>query len=330
MRFGKLAIGTAGCVALLWAGGTFGLTALTQRTLDDWAGQTGGTVGSVRPEPRLLSAQTRITDLDSGWQNGLTVHLGQAEVTWPFAHPKSGWLTLSGPLSIDGNWGTGTLTAEDLRLGVGLDSFVSTALDWVELHIGGAVFDPFGLSLDQLDLRTALMPLRPDVDIGEARYYAVDLAAAGLTLPDVIKDQLDPAAEQPATLDTLVIKGQVRLNPPVQLVTSAPLRIEGLSLDDFSFVWGNMALTGKGTLTIHDNGIPQGEVLLTLTGGDQVVDMIAALGLINPDTTDGFKAMLKGASNADGVASLPIRLEKGLMYIGMLPIGPAPIFAQRQ
>lgn len=165
----------------------------------------------------------------------------------------------------------------------------------------------------------------------EARDYRL-----GLEVKDLRPD--------PALAAALPDLGEVmsRAHLDVMLQLTAPLdrqvgearpQLAGLELKDLQITWGALQLTASGSLAAGADGLAEGQIDLAMKGWRQVPQLAAALGLIAPEIAKSLNDGLAYMAAADGdpeTLSLPLTLLGGRMTLGPLPLGPAPMLAQRQ
>ena len=104
-------------------------------------------------------------------------------------------------------------------------------------------------------------------------------------------------------------------------------RLTGLVIRDLRFVWGELHLSGEGTIEISNDGYAQGTFTLQVKNWRALLDILIAANLLPQDFATAlsrgviFIATLAG--NPEDI-EIPLRFADGLTYIGSVPIGRAP------
>ncbi len=163
----------------------------------------------------------------------------------------------------------------------------------------------------------ALFALRPQaaVDATYDVYLGLADLRPGLDLPSA------PAGPAQLTVDAVVT-----LDRPLDRTGMGAARpaITAVALSDVTMTWGDLALTGRGTLTVDQTGTPTGQVSLTVTGWQDAIGLLAEAGIIQPGVMPTLTQMAGMMARADGTLPLPITFRNGNMALGPLPLGPAP------
>ena len=128
--------------------------------------------------------------------------------------------------------------------------------------------------------------------------------------------------------------GAARLVADATLVLDAPLnrrailpgrpQVTAVTLNKLDLTWGDLRLTGRGTLDVDAQGMPTGQLDLTAQGWEAVVDLLAATGVIAPQSVQTIRT-LGGLMVRDGVLTLPLTFADGGMALGPIPLGAAPL-----
>jgi hypothetical protein len=110
-------------------------------------------------------------------------------------------------------------------------------------------------------------------------------------------------------------------------------QVSGIDLKALSLDWGAVKATGAGDLVRTDEGFAEGEIALKVAGWRDLPAALADFALVRPEIVPVFVRALEVLASEQGdpkVLDLPLRFKGGLSYLGPLPIGPAPMLAQRQ
>ncbi len=153
--------------------------------------------------------------------------------------------------------------------------------------------------------------LRLGADVG-----ALTLPQAYANIPD-----LGPA------LTAVHLDASVTLSQPVDRTLSDPHLLD-LSLTQFHITWGAVDLTATGQIKADAKGMASGQIDLRLKGWESLPAAAVALGLVPPSNEisvqRGLEFLAKASPDPE-VISLPLKLAEGMMTLGFIPLGPAPL-----
>ena len=110
-------------------------------------------------------------------------------------------------------------------------------------------------------------------------------------------------------------------------------QVSGIDLKALSLDWGAVKATGAGDLVRTEEGCAEGEIALKVASWRDLPAALADFALVRPEIVPVFVRALEVLASEQGdpkVLDLPLRFKGGLSYLGPLPIGPAPMLAQRQ
>ncbi|MFW5641679.1 MAG: DUF2125 domain-containing protein [Roseicyclus sp.] len=207
--------------------------------------------------------------------------------------------------------------------------------------------DRFALDLSETALRevrvessTGWVMTLPEGRLGVTRQegreaaYDVSFAARGLTPPPGLRAVLDPADLLPEAIGTLDYRAGMAFDRPWDLRAIAERRpqITALDLRELNAVWGGLVFRAAGRLDVDAAGLPEGELALRAENWREMVAMAARAGLIPQGlqgTAEGLLEVLAGLSGDPGVIDARLRFAEGRMFLGPLPLGPAPVLRLR-
>lgn len=157
----------------------------------------------------------------------------------------------------------------------------------------------------------------------------VDISAEvrALTLPAAALAALNGAVTPGTLVDRIGLKAQLTLSAPLDRhIGQTKPQITAVDLGELALRWGEMALAAQGQVTITAAGQPEGRLMLRATRWREMLDMAVAAGLVKAETAPTVAAMLTEMAQASGGESLdlPIDFRAGLMFVGPIPVGPAP------
>ncbi len=169
---------------------------------------------------------------------------------------------------------------------------------------------------------------------GDAARYEIDLRATGYTPAGDVLRMLDPAGVLPERIETFTINGVMGFARDWDLSALEQSRpaITRIELAELNATWGDLALRASGDLDVDANGIPTGEMTVRAQNWRDMV----ALGVNAGAIPEAFRGTLEtGLSLIAGLSGRPedidttLGFEDGQVYLGPIPLGPAPVFILR-
>ena len=100
-----------------------------------------------------------------------------------------------------------------------------------------------------------------------------------------------------------------------------PTRID---LDDLSAQWGTATFRAVGEADVDAEGFPTGEVTLRAVEWRKILDMAVASGVLPENAVGPVERALELMSGPRDTLDATITFQGGLMWLGIVPIGPAP------
>ena len=177
-----------------------------------------------------------------------------------------------------------------------------------------SLMSPAGAGLTAGHSLLALRTLEPQPNTYEA-YLDLDNVIPAGGLPGL------PAGPARLSADATVV-----LDRPLDRHALLPTRplVTAVTLNSLDLTWGDLRLTGRGTLDVDARGIPTGQLDMTAKGWEAVVDLLAATGVIAPQSVQTIRT-LGGLMVSDGALTLPLTFAEGGMALGPIPLGAAPL-----
>lgn len=222
---------------------------------------------------------------------------------------------LPGPHTVLANGIAHTLTPQDMRASVQVGASTTLPLKNATIELTNAT-----LSNDEgtTQIAKGLAALR-HAGPGDNQYDVY--AQFDQITPDVIA-AIDPNAHLPRQFDVLRLDALATLSEPLNRETSQPA-LTALNLREATMVWGDIQITIKGDLTVAA-GVPSGAVTVTIKGWQAALAMLTKAGIIAPQSARQMSQFATPFARGDDTLDLPITLRDGTMWVGPLPIGPAP------
>lgn len=159
--------------------------------------------------------------------------------------------------------------------------------------------------------------------------YDVVALATMMSPPEAWRDRLDPAGLLPAIMDRAVVRSTVTFDAPwdMDAIEQARPQITRLVIDEVNARWGQMQFRASGTLDVTDGGIPEGELAVRAENWRSMVDLAENAGLLPArlrPATEGMLEVLAGMNGSAENIDATLSFANGRVFIGPLPIGPAP------
>ena len=162
-------------------------------------------------------------------------------------------------------------------------------------------------------------------------HYDLSVAINAVTLPDQLRNALDPKRLQPEQISSASLDLTLGFSAPWNLLASrqnAP-RLTEMTVNRLAVVWGDVQVIADGDLQIDRDGYPTGTLNLTATNWQKIYQLAEDANAIDPDFAqtiqNGLKVLADMSKGADTI-NLPLTFANRQMSLGPFPIGPAPRF----
>lgn len=155
--------------------------------------------------------------------------------------------------------------------------------------------------------------------------YDAELTAERLVLPAPLRDQIDPAATLGPEIEAITGAARLVFAQPLDRDLQGALPdLDQITLHDLRFDWGSVTLQASGDVAIDSVGIPTGRIDLRSQQWGLLLDFLIAAGLIEPSVRNAITRVAGFMADADGVLTVPLVFQEGMMLVGPVPVGPAP------
>lgn len=159
--------------------------------------------------------------------------------------------------------------------------------------------------------------------------YAVTLVASEMQAPEAIRRRLDPAGVLPERIERLTVDATVAFDAPWDLAAIEVGRPQPtqLQINDMTATWGDMLFRATGVLDVTPGGVPEGDLAVRAENWRAMVELAANAGVVPARLRTTAEAMLEVLAGMNGSAEnidATLSFSNGRMFIGPLPIGPAP------
>ncbi len=214
-----------------------------------------------------------------------------------------------------------TLTSSKLQGSVVVTPNSNLALDRISVVGSDLVLtSTLGWSVGATTLRFASRQTAPDGMLHEIGFEMLGLS------PDVALTAAVP--DLPALIEKLRLDAEIGLTAPLDRNSGQTQPgVDSIDVKEVSFVWGDLALFGKGRVAANADGVAEGRIELRLTNWRAAMPLAVGFGLVTPEvrpTWENALALLASQADDPDDLDLPLSFQNGLMSLGPLPLGPAP------
>lgn len=166
-------------------------------------------------------------------------------------------------------------------------------------------------------------------DASAETLYTFDLGAGALTPGDALRSTFALPQDWPRAFDSVDVRGAIGFDRALDRDASThPLpQPRSMALHALDLRWGDLAISGKGAVTISETGVPTGHLTLGLAQWQTTLDLVAQSGLLDPAQRNQAQLVMGGLANiggADGDLELTLSFADGQMSLGAIQLGPAP------
>ncbi|MEM7644283.1 MAG: DUF2125 domain-containing protein [Pseudomonadota bacterium] len=147
--------------------------------------------------------------------------------------------------------------------------------------------------------------------------------AAGPTVHDLAVNLIDitaPGLDGP--IETFDMDATVTLDRA--LGARQPARLDRLDLRSADIAWGDVRASLSGEMSVMSDGTPRGTFALRLTGWEPFLNRAVDVGLIPEGQAPLVAAGLRGLTDDDGQATVPVALEDGFLLVLGFPVTQVP------
>jgi len=167
--------------------------------------------------------------------------------------------------------------------------------------------------------------------VGEAEYDIV-LAAGGVVFPGPALELSN--TDLPQALETARLDLRATFDRPwdIQALEARRPQPTALDLRVFDVSWGPMAIRMAGQVSLDTAGIPTGSVAIQAQNWRDMLALVAQTGRVSPTVVQTLREGLQFLSRLSGgpeSLDINLRLASGQVFIGFVPLGPAPAIRLR-
>lgn len=216
------------------------------------------------------------------------------------------------------------ITSADTRASLKVDASTRLALDKANL-----VADTLTLTQENGDA-TSMTALRAAIERteGTEATYRIGLNATDLSLPGSLRRLLGASDSLPRTFSALQADLTATFSRPWDLTALETNRPQptALTLTLAEARWGDLEIAIAGKLAISE-GVPEGQITFKAKNWREILNMAQTAGAL-PESlakqAEGVLGMLARANGNPNTLDLPLDLKGGYVFVGPIPVAPAP------
>ena len=291
------------------------------RAAEGWQAELGGLGGGGFPlRLRAGLSDIALADPDAG----LAIATARLDISATAWWPGDVTVTLDeGPIRVASPLSRGTLTMQDGIMALNLRPGTALELEALGWTSGPwRVADTAGVQM-QADTLTLTMARTK----GPA--YAFEAQADGFAPGDATRGTLRLPDTFPRAFDSLALRATVTFDRPwdrraLDTARPQPRRIE-LHLAEAR--WGDLSLNFAASLGVDSTGIPDGDLSVQAENWRTMLDLAERSGTLPAafrNQAENILELLAGASGNPETLDVDLTLRDGTVYLGFLPIAPAP------
>lgn len=169
---------------------------------------------------------------------------------------------------------------------------------------------------------------------GSDTAHVITFQATGVTPATELVALIDEGGVLPDALETLQLDLTADFDVPWDRAAIEDRRPQPTALDLrlAKAQWGPLELSAVGAVTVDGDGRPEGSINIKATEWREMLKMAVAGGLIPADlapTIERGLQLLAGFSGNSEALNTTLNFRGGLMSVGPIPVGPAPILRLR-
>ncbi len=183
---------------------------------------------------------------------------------------------------------------------------------------------------------TSMTAFRSAVDRqdGAPARYRYGISAQDLSLPPGLRRLVGASDRLPQRFSALSLDMLAEFDRPwdrsaLEQSRPQPTLID-LTLAEAK--WGDLELAFAGKVTVDAEGRPEGRIVIKAQNWQDMLAMAKASGALSAGMADqvtGILDLLARASGNPNALDLPLDFARGLVFVGPIPVGPAPVIRLR-
>lgn len=167
-----------------------------------------------------------------------------------------------------------------------------------------------------------------------ANAYDIFIEGIGVKPASDVLDRVDPLEKLPNSFETLRADFTVGFDAPWDRFAIEQQRPQPTSIafKTVQATWGHLDLRLAGELDIDAAGRPAGTLTIKAKNWRDMIGIAVDSGTLGPDlakTIERGLGALAGLSGNAQTLDIPLTFRDGGVYMGFVPLGPAPVFRLR-
>lgn len=224
------------------------------------------------------------------------------------------------------------LQSGDMRASLVLEPDTGLGLDRATLVAKGLVVMPVGT--DEPWRAGSLTLAVEQVPADSEPNYHLGLEAQGLAPPAAWLRKVAPDGGLPDRFETLRADLQVTFDKPWNrsAIEEARPQPRAIRLKLAEATWGQLSLQAAGTVSVDARGLPTGTVTIKAQNWREIVRLARDTGTVNAallDTVEDGLALLSRVAGNPRTLDIPLEFARGQVWLGPVPLGPAPVLRLR-
>lgn len=158
--------------------------------------------------------------------------------------------------------------------------------------------------------------------------FDIGLNLQNLTLPLQMRREIDRSLSLSETVSSVLLDAKVGFTAPWDRYTIQGPYPQPTTIDikNFDLQWDALSFSAHGKLDIAADGQARGTIQLETENWRGIVELAQANGALSPDNRALAESSLNVLSGGGDALSAPLSFQDGMMLLGPVPIGKAPLF----
>lgn len=173
------------------------------------------------------------------------------------------------------------------------------------------------------------LSMRQAPELGDPGVNDLYFTAIGVDPGSALLSRLDGVGGLTGVIDEVTVTARVRFDRPwdrraIEVARPQPRQV---TLNALTARWGELKLTGSGEFEIDAAGQPEGEIALEATNWREMLAIAEATGAVSEEEARRYLqglTLIAALSGDPNRLDVTLRFERGLAYLGPIPVGPAP------
>ena len=165
---------------------------------------------------------------------------------------------------------------------------------------------------------------------GRAGWYDLGAEVTGLKPRSPVLERLAGLGLVPGTIERLNADLAIAFDRPLDraALEGLPPQPRQIDIRNLGAKWGELELRVAGNLTLDPAGQASGDIMLKATNWREILELMRQSGSLPGSAVDGIETALRlvsGLAGSSKTLDLPVSFRNGRAWVGILPVGPAPV-----